>query len=759
MATKKVNIDIIAKDKSKQALKGVRSNLDSVKKSVFNLRNAFVGLGAGLVIKSLINTGKEIEGLQVRLKFLFGTAEEGAKAFDEMAKFASKVPFSLQEIQKGAGVLAVVSKDAEELAHIMKITGNVAAVTGLDFKTTAEQIQRSLSAGISAADLFRDRGVKAMLGFKAGAKVSIEETVEAFERVFGAGGKFDGATDALAQTFEGTLSMIGDKIFNFKRTILEAGFFPELKKQFGDLNKFLEENKKTLDEIAITIGKGLAEAVVKTGEAMKFVAKHSDAFLIAAKGLIALKLAKWIYAAATASFVLGKRLMFAQSMAGPKGWASIGVGLAAMGTSLALVNTLLGETSDGMDNAFRRKEIKDTIKLKSDQIKELEKNLKSITKEIDENTTKSLKELHQGFADENNQIIGQNLINASNQAFDEQINKLKGEIANLNKELNDIPWEPIPFRSFHKDFETLNVKAEEIANTYDFLSTSIGDTRSEWQKASVSMGLNTEMLSHNNKEIVKHISATEIMAKSMEQVPPILQETFTKWNSIRDIMKDVVVETENVQTRFGSFKEGFANAMDTDIFEKFEEIGGKTFNSLTKMLTDFVTTGKMNFEDFARTVTRMITEALIGQAVQWAMGKAVELWKNSALRDAMISVYTAALRAFKNFGGWPFGVMAAGATIGFGMNLVKKIGAFEKGGRPPVNQPSIVGEAGPELFVPNSAGSIIPNNQLGGGSTTVNFNINTVDARGFNELLVNSRGVIVNMINSAVNEKGRAAII
>ena len=192
--TKKVNIDIIAKDKSKNALKSVRSNLDSVKKSVFNLKNAFIGLGAGLAIKSLVNTGKSIENLQVRLKFLFGTAEEGAKAFDEMAKFAAKVPFSLAEIQQGAGVLSVVSKDADELAHIMKITGNVAAVTGLDFKTTSEQIQRSLSAGISAADLFREKGVKSMLGFKAGASVSIEETVEAFERVFGAGGKFDGAT-------------------------------------------------------------------------------------------------------------------------------------------------------------------------------------------------------------------------------------------------------------------------------------------------------------------------------------------------------------------------------------------------------------------------------------------------------------------------------------------------------------------------------------------------------------------------------------
>ena len=85
---------------------------------------------------------------------------------------------------------------------------------------------------------------------------------------------------------------------------------------------------------------------------------------------------------------------------------------------------------------------------------------------------------------------------------------------------------------------------------------------------------------------------------------------------------------------------------------------------------------------------------------------------------------------------------------------------FEKGGRPPVGMPSIVGEKGPELFVPDQAGTVVPNNQLGmGKAVTVNFNINTVDARGFNELLVNSRGTIVNLINSAVNEKGKMAII
>jgi hypothetical protein len=54
-------------------------------------------------------------------------------------------------------------------------------------------------------------------------------------------------------------------------------------------------------------------------------------------------------------------------------------------------------------------------------------------------------------------------------------------------------------------------------------------------------------------------------------------------------------------------------------------------------------------------------------------------------------------------------------------------GFFANGGRPPVNRPSIVGERGPELFVPRTSGTIIPNNQMGG--TTNNIVVN-VDASG-----------------------------
>jgi len=177
---KKMLIDIIANDKTKKGLTTVQNRLNNVKSSVFSLKGALVGLGAGAVIKSFVDVGKEVESLKVRFKFLFGSIEEGAIAFDNLTNFAARVPFSLEEISRASGNLAVVAKDANDLNRILEITGNVAAVTGLDFETTSSQIQRAFSGGIGAADLFRERGVRALLGFQAGAKVTAEETIARF---------------------------------------------------------------------------------------------------------------------------------------------------------------------------------------------------------------------------------------------------------------------------------------------------------------------------------------------------------------------------------------------------------------------------------------------------------------------------------------------------------------------------------------------------------------------------------------------------
>jgi len=72
------------------------------------------------------------------------------------------------------------------------------------------------------------------------------------------------------------------------------------------------------------------------------------------------------------------------------------------------------------------------------------------------------------------------------------------------------------------------------------------------------------------------------------------------------------------------------------------------------------------------------------------------------------------------------------------------------------NTAYMVGEQGPELFVPDRSGQIMPADETaaGGQSMNVNFSINAVDASGIEDLLVGQRGNIIGMLREAANSTG-----
>jgi len=129
--------------------------------------------------------------------------------------------------------------------------------------------------------------------------------------------------------------------------------------------------------------------------------------------------------------------------------------------------------------------------------------------------------------------------------------------------------------------------------------------------------------------------------------------------------------------------------------------------------------------------------------------------------SALINTYMGATKALATFPP-PFNFIAAAAVVAAGLAQVAAIRSQTFSGRQlggPVmgGQTYMVGEAGPELFTPATTGTITPNNQLNGGNTTVNFNISTVDASGFDRLLLSRRGMITGIIAEAQLEKGRRA--
>jgi len=142
--------------------------------------------------------------------------------------------------------------------------------------------------------------------------------------------------------------------------------------------------------------------------------------------------------------------------------------------------------------------------------------------------------------------------------------------------------------------------------------------------------------------------------------------------------------------------------------------------------------------------------------------KAFKMLKAHKIAEAIVNTYSAVMKAFATVP-WPLNFVAAGSALAFGLAQVQQIRsqkftARRQGGLVSENKPYMVGEGGPETFIPNSAGYISPTG-MGGKNVNVNFTINAVDTAGFQQLLANERGMIIGMINSAVNDKGQSNLI
>ena len=128
--------------------------------------------------------------------------------------------------------------------------------------------------------------------------------------------------------------------------------------------------------------------------------------------------------------------------------------------------------------------------------------------------------------------------------------------------------------------------------------------------------------------------------------------------------------------------------------------------------------GTMNVQDAFRNMFSRIADHFIDMAAQMAAAQ---------IQKGFLGLFSNA------FSGGLFsgGGLAGANNIAFGsqnlrINTASNFPGFADGGRPPVGRASIVGERGPELFVPDRAGTIIPNNAMGGAMNVV---VN-VDASG-----------------------------
>jgi len=569
------------------------------------LKNAFIGLGAGVVLKGIVSAGMQIEELGVQLEALFGSAKKGKEALDVVTKFAKTTPFELSNIQQGVTALATVSEKAESLGitfeELLKITGNTAVQLGGDFALASQQIQRSFSAGIGSADLFRDRSVTAMAGFSAGVKVSVDESILGLARAFGSGGKFGELTNKLAQTLKGTISNLKDAFFTIQ-TEVAKGFFDELKSQLGDLKEFTETNDQAIRRLSREMGENLAIAVLKLSNAIKTLTTNFRE-MQSVIGLLAIAFGG----------LFGK--------------------IAGVGLIIDDINRRIKKLAN-VEIKLKLPDARDFHKTMI-QVKESVVDLAKAQESIAEAREKELKLQNFLLEEANEKRLKFHELETEGLKQFQQQNDIQGQVLQKIKEQNS-------------EFSL----SSEIVSTITSFTSRISRSIAE----AVVLGKSLNM---SFKELAQQL-LVDVLAKMIERIMLLTIEKFI----IAKIFKQ-----------------------DTD---------------------------KLAIE---KSITKEKRKQVFYQALLMAMG--------------------------------------GGGGGGGGFKPFAKGGAVSKG------QPILVGEQGPELFVPNQTGQITQSARGtgNGGATTVNFNINTVDASGFEELLVRSRGTITQLINNAVNERGSRNLI
>mgnify|MGYP002624070447 CR=1 FL=1 len=145
--------------------------------------------------------------------------------------------------------------------------------------------------------------------------------------------------------------------------------------------------------------------------------------------------------------------------------------------------------------------------------------------------------------------------------------------------------------------------------------------------------------------------------------------------------------------------------------------------------------------------------------------------KRENARNIISNSYDAAMKAYKSLAGIPIigpalGAAAAATVLAAGVSYAaQSLQGRALGGQVRAGESYVVGERGPEILTMGTGGRITPNEAIRGGSQTVNktanvsFNISANDAEGFDDLLNRRRGLIMSIVNEALNDSGRVALV
>ena len=189
---------------------------------------------------------------------------------------------------------------------------------------------------------------------------------------------------------------------------------------------------------------------------------------------------------------------------------------------------------------------------------------------------------------------------------------------------------------------------------------------------------------------------------------------------------------------YSKFYQGIKSMQD-----EMQNVFKKSYDGMTKLTMDFLETGKANFKDFATSIVRELIRIAVQKLVIDKMftsfgsilGKTRDKVSANMDYDALTDGDTLFDSSYE--GG---GFTGKGSRAG---------GLDGRGGFAAILHPN-------ETVIDHTKAQP---RQAQQAAPTVNFNISTVDAAGFDQLLTSRKGLITQIINNAMNTQGKMGIV
>ncbi|WP_342617235.1 phage tail tape measure C-terminal domain-containing protein [Rhodoferax sp. GW822-FHT02A01] len=253
------------------------------------------------------------------------------------------------------------------------------------------------------------------------------------------------------------------------------------------------------------------------------------------------------------------------------------------------------------------------------------------------------------------------------------------------------------------DVEQANKQAAQNKILEDYV-TAGNDARAAIIAQTDALGLDSDELTRHNAMLqVDALMKKAMVGATVETRQELEKLAATMKGGMSDALDAMKAKQEALN---GSWQYGAKNALDAyqknvaNIAASTQNLFTNAFKGMEDALVNFVKTGKLDFSTLADSIISDLVRIQVQQSITGPLAKAL--------------------------GGSSGGVEVSNG--GF-LDSALKLFGFANGGQPPVGVPSIVGERGPELFIPNTPGTIVPNHALGGGQSINYAPVIHIDAR------------------------------